>query len=210
MSEWVDICKAGTWTARDGRSVTLTEGDLDAIVSGYAPSEREAPLVLGHPADDAPAFGWVEALRRVGSVLQAKFKDVASEVKELVAGGRYKKVSIALFPDGVTLRHIGLLGAAQPAVSGLRSVRFEEGSEGITLEFSSKEEAMEKEELQRRLEEQLERQTQQLREAQRRNDQLNERLEAVRAIERSLTTRPAPPAAAQASPPGSSPQRPAP
>ena len=63
---------------------------------------------------------------------------------------------------------------------------------------------------QRRLEDQLERQGQQLREAQRRNDQLNERLEAVRAIERSLTTRPAPPAAAQASPPGSSPQRPAP
>ncbi len=52
---------------------------------------------------------------------------------------------------------------------------------------------------QRRLEEQLERQTQQLRDAQRRNDQLSERLEAVRAIERSLTTRPAP--AAPATPP---------
>lgn len=59
---------------------------------------------------------------------------------------------------------------------------------------------------QRRLEEQLERQTQQLRDAQRRNDQLNERLEAVRAIERSLTTRPVPAApAAPAS--GSGPQR---
>jgi hypothetical protein len=45
---------------------------------------------------------------------------------------------------------------------------------------------------QRRMEDQLERQAQQLREAQRRNDQLSERLEAVRAIERSLTTRPAP------------------
>lgn len=45
---------------------------------------------------------------------------------------------------------------------------------------------------QRRLEEQLERQAQQLRDAQRRNDQLNERLEAVRAIERSMTTRPGP------------------
>ena len=56
---------------------------------------------------------------------------------------------------------------------------------------------------QRRLEEQLERQAQQLREAQRRNDQLSERLEAVRAIERSLTTRPAPAATAPAtSPPG--------
>jgi hypothetical protein len=43
---------------------------------------------------------------------------------------------------------------------------------------------------QRRLEEQLDRQAQQLRDAQRRNDQLSERLEAVRAIERSLTTRP--------------------
>jgi hypothetical protein len=53
---------------------------------------------------------------------------------------------------------------------------------------------------QRRLEEQLERQTQQLRDAQRRNDQLSERLEAVRAIERSLTTRPPPAAPATPSP----------
>ncbi len=48
---------------------------------------------------------------------------------------------------------------------------------------------------QRRLEEQLERQAQQLRDAQRRTDQLNERLEAVRAIERSMTARPPAPAA---------------
>lgn len=43
---------------------------------------------------------------------------------------------------------------------------------------------------QRRLEDSLERQGQQLRENQRRIDQLSERLEAMRAIERSLTTRP--------------------
>jgi septal ring factor EnvC (AmiA/AmiB activator) len=42
---------------------------------------------------------------------------------------------------------------------------------------------------QRRLEEQLERQAQQLREAQRRIDQLSERLEALRAIERSMPSR---------------------
>lgn len=63
---------------------------------------------------------------------------------------------------------------------------------------------------QRRLEDQLERQTQQLREAQRRNDQLNERLEAVRAIERSLTTRPAVPSSTPTLPAGSNTQRPAP
>lgn len=63
---------------------------------------------------------------------------------------------------------------------------------------------------QRRLEDQLERQTQQLRDAQRRNEQLNERLEAVRAIERSLTTRPAPSPTNPASSTGASPPRPAP
>lgn len=48
---------------------------------------------------------------------------------------------------------------------------------------------------QRRLEEQLDKQTQQVRELQRKLDQSNERLEALKAIERSLTSRPAAPAA---------------
>lgn len=43
---------------------------------------------------------------------------------------------------------------------------------------------------QRRMEEQLERQSQQARENQRKLEQLNEKLEALKAIERSLTTRP--------------------
>lgn len=43
----------------------------------------------------------------------------------------------------------------------------------------------------RRLEDQLERQNQQTREAHRRIDQLNDRLEALRALERSLVIRPA-------------------
>jgi len=45
---------------------------------------------------------------------------------------------------------------------------------------------------QRRLEDLLEKQTQQTREVQRRLDQTNERLEALKAIERSLTNRPPP------------------
>ncbi len=55
---------------------------------------------------------------------------------------------------------------------------------------------------QRRLEDTVERQGQHLRDSQRRIEQLNERLEAMRAIERSLTTRPPPP------PPGSRPAAP--
>ncbi len=51
---------------------------------------------------------------------------------------------------------------------------------------------------QRRLEEQLEKQNQQMRDVQRKLDQTNERLEALKAIERSLASRP--PAAAASSP----------
>ncbi|MFD2301303.1 hypothetical protein QRO11_19490 [Paracidovorax citrulli] len=54
---------------------------------------------------------------------------------------------------------------------------------------------------QRRLEDQLDRQAQQLKEGQRRIDQLNERLEAMRAIERSLNARPGAPGNGRAAPP---------
>jgi len=60
---------------------------------------------------------------------------------------------------------------------------------------------------QRRLEEQLDKQNQQLRDVQRRLDQTNERLEALKAIERSLTSRPS---TAPASAPAASRPRPAP
>jgi hypothetical protein len=53
---------------------------------------------------------------------------------------------------------------------------------------------------QRRLEEQLERQAGQLRESQRNVQQLNEKLEALKAIERSLNSRAAPPAASGVQP----------
>lgn len=159
MSGWIDLCRTGTWVAKSGCQVTFTAGDLDAIVEGYDPKKREAPLVFGHPKDDAPAYGWVEALRRNGDVLQGKFTQVADGVKELVAQGRYKKISIALFPDGKTLRHVGLLGAAAPAVSGLRSVKFEaEECDAKVFEFSEEDfgdkgDEMTVEKLQRQLEE---------------------------------------------------------
>lgn len=61
---------------------------------------------------------------------------------------------------------------------------------------------------QRRLEEQLENQTQQTRDVQRRLDQTNERLEALKAIERSLTSRP--PAASALAPGNRGTRHPAP
>ncbi|MBU0970623.1 MAG: hypothetical protein KKC20_08240 [Proteobacteria bacterium] len=136
MDNWIEICKAGTWTAKNGSKVTLTTGDLDNVVASYDPTVREAPLVFGHPEDNQPAFGWAQKLKRSGEILLAQFQKVPEAVKELVRAGHYKKVSISLGADKKTLRHVGLLGAVQPAVPGLKDVKFE-GEDGLTIEFSN-------------------------------------------------------------------------
>lgn len=130
---WIEIFKTGTHTDSAGNTRTWTEKDLDAIVSRYNPAEHEAPVVIGHPKDNAPAWGWVERLERRGNVLYAKLKDLVPEFVEAIKKGLYKKRSISLYPD-MTLRHVGFLGAMPPAVKGLADVTFSE-SDAVSVEF---------------------------------------------------------------------------
>ena len=127
---WDTIFRAGSHTDSQGRTRTYTEADLDRIVGSYDPSKHEAPLTLGHPKDNAPAYGWVESLRRIGKDLQAKFKQVPEELRQAVTAGNYRYKSISLFADGA-LRHVGILGAAAPAVQGLGPVQFGDGQDFI-------------------------------------------------------------------------------
>lgn len=130
----IEIFKAGTHTDSAGNTRAWTEKDLDAIADKYNPDHHEAPVVIGHPKDNAPAFGWVEGLERKGSVLYAQLKDLVPEFVEAVKKGLYKKRSISLYPD-MTLRHVGFLGAMPPAVKGLADVAFSE-AEAVTIEFA--------------------------------------------------------------------------
>ncbi len=131
---WIEIFKTGTWTDSNGVVRHWTEEDLEKIVARYDPRRHEAPVVIGHPTHDAPAWGWVEKLRRDGGVLLAKLRDLVPEFVDWVKKGLYKKRSISLYPD-FTLRHVGFLGAMPPAVKGLRNVRFEEGGGGLSVEI---------------------------------------------------------------------------
>lgn len=128
----IEVFKTGTHTDSNGNTRTWTEEDLDTIVRKYVPEEHEAPVVIGHPKDNAPAFGWVERLERNGNVLYAKLKDLVPEFVEAVKKGLYKKRSVSFYPD-LTLRHIGFLGAMPPAVKGLADVKFSEAD--VTIEF---------------------------------------------------------------------------
>jgi len=132
--DWIQVFKTGKHIDASGQEKEWRKEDLDRIVYSYNPQGHEAPVVIGHPEENAPAYGWVEALKREGEVLYAKLKNLVPEFVDMVKRGLFKKRSISLYPD-LTLRHIGFLGAMPPAIKGLEDVKFQE-REGTTISFS--------------------------------------------------------------------------
>lgn len=124
MKDWFEIFAAGSWIDSQGRQKTYSREDLDKIVASYDPGNHEAPIVIGHPANNHPAWGWIAGLKRVGDKLLALPRGVVDEFAEMVKKGLFKKRSISLNPD-LSLRHVGFLGAVPPAVKGLEDIRFE-------------------------------------------------------------------------------------
>lgn len=154
----VELFKVGRW---NGMSFDVPE--LDEIASNFALLEQEmrVPLKLGHNGKskdqlagsgiEQPALGFVENVRRVGGKLIADFRDVPSVVKNAIAKRLYSGLSIELLGGvrykGKDLRYVldavALLGATQPAVSGLKDLAtylasrqlFEDEGERLVFEF---------------------------------------------------------------------------
>lgn len=130
----IQIFKTGKQTDSNGVERIWSIRDLDQIAETYNPANHEAPVVIGHPKDNAPAFGWVEKVWREGEILWAGLKDLVPEFVDLVKQGLFKKRSISLYPD-LTLRHIGFLGAMPPAIKGLADIQFN-ADEAAEYEFN--------------------------------------------------------------------------
>lgn len=137
--QWLDIFRAGNY----GDKGVFTVPQLATLAATYDPTKQEAPIVVGHPKLDAPAFGWVKQLRMQGDVLQALLGDVDLNFDAAVQAKRYKKRSVAFVRNTATgalkLRHVGWLGALPPHVEGLRDAQF--SAEGYDeIDFSEGEE----------------------------------------------------------------------
>lgn len=141
----IKIFKAGKHTSMEGDTIDYTPEMLQKCVACYAENVHQAPLVLGHPKHDDPAYGWVEKLELdKDNVLWAYAKQVDVSFAESVNAGKHNKVSASFYlPDSpqnpvkgsLYLRHVGFLGGQVPAVKGLGSVQFAENENG-TASFS--------------------------------------------------------------------------
>jgi len=136
----VEIFRAGEHTSMAGEVLAFADGDLDRCVAAYDPTLHEAPVVIGHPATDAPAYGWVKSLLTRGGRLVALLGEIDPGFAELVRAGRFKKISASFYrPDAASnprpgswyLRHVGFLGAEAPAIKGLRPVSFAAPADGV-------------------------------------------------------------------------------
>ncbi|MDO5622308.1 MAG: hypothetical protein Q4G24_12650 [Paracoccus sp. (in: a-proteobacteria)] len=142
----IEVFRPGTFTPMGGKPLTFSAAELRAAADAYDPAIAPAPIVVGHPSADTPAFGWAEKFdydagsERMGATVG----DIAPEFAEAVQSGRYRKVSMAWHsptapnnpvPGVWYPKHIGFLGGAAPAVPGLKNVSFAADQEGV-VEFS--------------------------------------------------------------------------
>lgn len=134
QSQPIEIFRAGTHVDSAGNTRTFTPQDVQGMAAVYDPARHEAPLTLGHPAADRPAYGWVKALTATddGRLLMTVDR-LDTAFAEGVKASRYKKRSASFYPPMAPnnptpgywyLRHVGWLGSQPPAVQGLADVNF--------------------------------------------------------------------------------------
>lgn len=131
----IEVFRTGTFTPMQGEAITYSAADLAAVADAYDPETAPAPVVIGHPSTDAPAYAWAQSFEwdAPANRLFAVIGDIAPAFAEAVEAKHYKKVSLSFHrPDGAANpvpgtwypKHIGFLGGAAPAVTGLKNVQF--------------------------------------------------------------------------------------
>ncbi|AVO35908.1 hypothetical protein C6570_01305 [Ottowia oryzae] len=134
MPGGIEIFRAGTHRDDAGNSHTFTRAQLEEMVATYNAALREAPLTVGHPKDNLPAYGWVKRvfINDAGN-LAVDPHEVDPAFAEMVKAKRFKKRSASFYPPGAPhnptpgkwyLRHVAFLGAQPPAVAGLKDIDF--------------------------------------------------------------------------------------
>ena len=151
LPDGIEIFRPGRHTDDAGVVHNFSDADVDGMAASYNPALREAPLTVGHPKDNLPAYGWVKAVsRNAAGVLAITPHNVEPQFAEMVEAKRFPKRSASFYPPQAPnnptpgkwyLRHVAFLGAQPPAIAGLKDIQFSEDDAGGAVSFSESESA---------------------------------------------------------------------
>ena len=138
--DWTEIFRAGDY--RNQGKGLITREDLARVARSYDRSFHEAPISVGPPEADKPAYGWISELAVDGDSLLAKEAQLEPWFAQARKARRFEKKSAGFYlgADGkiAGLRHVAYFGAQPPPQTGLRTAHFSEGGASV-VEFSSPE-----------------------------------------------------------------------
>lgn len=141
------LARPGHFTDMHGTPVDLTPELLAQLADSYDPALYAAPLVIGHPQLNAPAFGHLAKISLDDAGLWGEPINVDPAFAAAVRDARYPNRSLSFWPADHPgsptpgqpyIRHLGVLGAVPPAIPGLRGADLAEDDTGITvLDFAA-------------------------------------------------------------------------
>lgn len=120
----------------------ITSEHIKGLAESYATSGVRAPVVVGHPKDNSPAWGWVLSCREDNDNLFCDI-ELSPEFFDLVKKGHYTERSVAFYNrKPYVLRHLGFLGGTPPAIKGLQELTFSDDDDykciAMTIEETKK------------------------------------------------------------------------
>ena len=89
MSNPLHLARVGTFTDMHGQDVSLTPELLAQLAASYDPALYQAPLVIGHPKTNSPAFGWLDKIEATPEGLFGAPINVDPAFADAVNSGRY-------------------------------------------------------------------------------------------------------------------------
>lgn len=129
LDDWFTAFQGGSQVDSNGNKKVWSEADLDQVVANTQKRIEKnvysgAPMVIGHPKANAPAYGWIGDIKRVGKSLSVKGSNLQDAFATGVKEGLWpnRSVSIGKDSNGYYLRHLGFLGAVPPAIEGMDSI----------------------------------------------------------------------------------------
>ena len=104
----------------------LALGRMAGVFNDTKP-RRPAPIVIGHPSDDAPSYGIVNQMRLIDGSLIGYTENLSENFRRGMDQGLYPRYAARFFgpdnpdnpvPGSWFLKHVGFMGPVPPAVRG--------------------------------------------------------------------------------------------